>query len=136
MERASYDFGSTPPPGESNLVLGTRQRPPNNAITYEVYRTHAADGTDKYRAHLGLVDSPTTTATTATHGTLRLTRAGFKVTAIADGETVQTLIAQNGARLLVTLAATLGSCESGSSCSYTPRWHQLRLNSGRLVNQP
>jgi hypothetical protein len=49
---------------------------------------------------------------------------------------VQTRIASSIDRLLVTVAASLSTCASGSPCGYTPRWHRIRLNSGLLVNQP
>jgi hypothetical protein len=100
-----------------------------------VERAHRTTG-DSYSSHLGGIDTPTPMATTATSGTLRLTRVAYTVTAYADGQQLQTLIAQNGKRLGITLAATLDSCENGTPCSYAPRWHRLRLNSGHLVNQP
>ena len=58
------------------------------------------------------------------------------VTAYADDQVVQTLIAQNAERLVVTLAATLATCSGTSPCGYTPFWHRLRMQSGLLVNQP
>jgi hypothetical protein len=131
-----YDLGSTPPPGTSHLVLGTRT-PGTSGGTfhYEVERYHHDDGSDSYETNLGGI-AKSGGSTTATHGTLRLTRSAFVVTSYADGQQLSTLIAQNGDRLLVTLAATLSTCSGGATpCSYTPRWHLLKLVSGHLVNQ-
>jgi hypothetical protein len=131
-----YDLGATPPPGESHLVLGTRTPgTTGGTLHYEVERYHHDDGSDSYETNLGGV-AKSGGSTTATHGTLRLTRVGFVLTSYADGQQISTLIAQNGDRLLLTLAATLSTCGGGSGpCSYTPRWHLLNLASGHLVNQ-
>ena len=131
-----YDFGATPPPGESHLVLGTRTPGfTSGTFQYDVERYHHDDGSDSYETNLGGI-AKSGGSTSATHGTLRLTRSAFVVTSYADGQQVSTLIAQNGDRLMVTLAATLSTCTGGATpCSYTPRWHLLKLVSGHLVNQ-
>jgi hypothetical protein len=131
-----YDLGAAAPPGESHLILGTRTPgTTGGTLHYEVERVHHDDGSDSYETNLGGI-TRSGGSTTATHGALRLTRVGFVVSSYADGQQISTLIAQNGDRLLLTLAATLSTCGGGSApCSYTPRWHLLDLASGRLVNQ-
>jgi hypothetical protein len=135
-----YDFGPAPPPGEAHLVLGVREiSGPSNVSTFEVARVHLADGTDDYQTHLGGIDAHV--PTTATHGTLRMTRQGLTLTGYGDGSKVSTRITSNNPRLALTMAATLQNCAdtdggAGSSCNFTPRWHLVRMNTGVLVNQP
>jgi hypothetical protein len=137
--RVDYDLGATPPPGRANLVLGVRAPGTlSGTMQYEVRRQQLADGGNGYAARLGGVPD-VVVPTTATHGTLRLTRQGYMVTAYADGQQITTLIAQYAGRLVITLAATLEGCtvaDAGASCGYTPRWRQLVLTSGTLINQP
>jgi hypothetical protein len=134
-----YDLGATAPPGESHLLLGVRLPTTlTGTPVYEVERLHGADGSDAYGTMLGGVPS-VYLPTTATHGTLRLTRRGYLLTSYADGQKVSMLIAQTAGRLVVTLAATLAGCtapDAGSTCGYTPRWHLLHMQTGSLVNQP
>jgi hypothetical protein len=134
-----YDLGATPPPGESHLVLGVRPSGTiNGTEIYEVQRHHAADGSDTNETVLGGV-SKIGPAITATQGTLRLARSGTTLSSYADGQVVSMRIGEQVRRLMVTLAATLEGCsegDAGGSCSYTPRWHRLRMQSGQLVNQP
>lgn len=134
--QVDYDLGATPP-GESSLVFGAQiPKAVGGTPLYRVSRDHHDNGTDAYHSNLGGIDHDGG-ATTAINGRLRLARVGYTVTAYADGQQVQTLIAPNANRLVVTLAASLSSCSGGASqCSWTPRWHMLRMNSGRLVNQP
>lgn len=137
--RVDYDLGATPPPGAANLVLGVRAPGTlSGTEQYEVRRQQLADGENGYAAHLGGVPD-VVVPTTATHGTLRLTRQAYTVTAFADGTQLTTLISQYAGRVVITLAATLEGCtvgDAGASCGYTPRWHRLVLASGRLINQP
>jgi hypothetical protein len=137
--RVEYDLGATPPPGHANLVLGVRKPTAlTGPMQYEVRREQLANGSNSYATMLGGVPA-VMQPTTATHGTLRLTRQGFTVNAYADGTLLSTLIAQEASRLVVTLAATLEGCtvsDMGASCGYTPRWHKLELLSGTLVNRP
>jgi len=137
--RVEYDLGPTPPPGAANLVLGVRKpQTLTGTPQYEIRREQLGDGSNYYATMLGGVP-PVMQPTSATHGTLRLTRTGFTVTASADGTLISTLIAQEAGRLVMTLAATLQGCtvsDLGTSCSYTPRWHKLELLSGTLVNLP
>lgn len=134
-----YDLGPTPPPGAARLILGVRNPTTlSGTPVYEIERLHQADGSDDYSTMLGGVP-PVNRPTTATSGTLRLTRAGFVLTSSADGQTVSTLTAQSAGRLAITLTATLGGCstsDAGASCGYTPRWKLLRMSSGTLVNLP
>jgi hypothetical protein len=137
--QVDYDLNATAPPGESHLVLGLRK--PNTVqglAIYEVERAREPDGSQAYSSQLGGVPA-VQAATTATHGTLRITRAGFTVTSFADGQKVSTLIAQDTGRLEVTLAGELSGClalDGGTTCGYEPSWHHLQLNQGTLVNQP
>jgi hypothetical protein len=134
-----YDLGATPPPGVARLILGVRNPTTlSGTPVYEIERLHQADGSDDYATMLGGVP-PVFVTTTATKGTLRLTRAGFMLTSYADGNQVSMLIAQSAGRLAITLTATLGGCttsDGGSSCGYTPRWKLLRMSAGTLVNLP
>lgn len=133
-----YDFGATPPPGPAELVLGVRKPEVlSGTPQYEVERERLADGSDAYATMLGGVPA-TLKPTTATHGTLELQRVGYTLTSLADGQQVATLVSNYPGRLVVTLAATLSGCsgDAGASCGYQPRWHLMRLNSGKLVNMP
>lgn len=137
--QVDYDLHAAAPPGESHLILGLRK--PNvvqGLAIYQVERAREPDGSEVYATQLGGV--PTVqVATTATQGTLRITRAGFTVTAYADGQKLSTLIAQEAGRLELTLAGELNGCMSldgGTTCSYQPSWHHLQLNHGTLANQP
>ncbi len=133
-----YDL-ATAPPGESHLVLSVRDPGTVQGLSvFEVERAHLADGTDEYSTMLGGVP-PVALPTAATHGTLRLTRQGYTVSAYGDGQKISTLIAQKAGRVAVNLAATLAGCttsDAGATCGYTPRWRALRLATGTLVNLP
>ena len=137
--RVDYDLGATPPPGAANLVLGVRAPGTlSGTQQYEVRRQQLADGENGYAARLGGVPD-VVVPTTASHGTLRLTRQAYTLTAYADGQMITTLISQYAGRLVITLAATLEGCtvaDAGGSCGYTPRWHRVVLTSGALINQP
>lgn len=137
--QVDYAMNASAPPGEAHLVLGVRKPNTVDGIpVYEVERARLADGSEVYVTQLGGVPA-VQTATTATHGTLRLTRAGFTLKSYGDGQLVSTLIAQDANRVEVTLAGALVSCndaDSGTSCTYEPSWRNVQLNHGTLVNQP
>ncbi|HWE28234.1 MAG TPA: hypothetical protein VHB97_09545 [Polyangia bacterium] len=137
--QVDYDLNTSAPPGEAHLVLGVRYPNTVEGIpVYEVERAREADGSEVYVTALGGVPA-VQVATTATHGTLRLTRAGFTLKSYGDGQLVSTLIAQDANRLEVTLAGALASCtdaDAGTSCTFGPSWRNLQLNHGTLVNQP
>jgi hypothetical protein len=72
-------------------------------------------------------------------GTLRITREGYKYTTYGDGNMVTTLIAQKAGRVAVTATAVLSDCalsDGGASCEWQPRFHNMRLQSGTIVNLP
>ena len=133
-----YDLVS-PPPGESHLILSVRNPGTvQGTQTFEVEREQLADGSNAYGTMLGGVP-PVSLPTTATHGTLRMTRHQYTYTTYGDGTMVSTLIAQQAPRVAVTITATLNGCtvgDQGASCAYQPRFHNLRLASGTLVNLP
>ena len=133
-----YDLVS-PPPGETHLVVSVRDPGTVQGIQiFDIEREQLADGSHYYVTMLGGVPS-NQIATTATHGTLRMTRQGFTYNTYGDGAAVSTLIAQKAPRVAVTVAATLGGCttsDMGASCNYQPRFHNLRLATGTLVNLP
>ena len=137
--QVDYNLNASTPPGESHLVLGVRKSDTVQGIpVYEVERAREPDGSEVYVTQLGGVPA-VQLATTATHGTLRLSRVGFKLTSYGDGMQVSTLIAQDTNRLEVTLAGELSGCadaDAGTSCAYQPSWSNLIVNSGTLVNQP
>ena len=131
-----YDLVSAPP-GETHLVMSVRNPGTVQGIEiFDIEREQLADGSNFYVTMLGGVPSATV-ATTATHGTLRLTRQGFTYKTYGDGTLVSTLIAQQAGRVAVNVTATLNGCstsDGGASCGYQPRFHLLRLASGTLVN--
>ena len=134
-----YDL-VTAPPGETHLILGVRD--PGTVAgtqTFELEREQMADGTNYYATMLGGVPSAMV-ATTATHGTIEIKRAGFTYTSYGDGALVSTLIATKAPRVAVTVTGALNGCTTsdggGASCGYEPRFHNLRLASGTLVNLP
>jgi hypothetical protein len=133
-----YDLVS-PPPGETHLVVSVRD--PGTVMGIQIFdieREQLADGSNSYVTMLGGVPS-NAIATTATHGTLRMTRQGFTYKTYGDGNLVSMLIAQKAPRVAVNVTATLNGCttsDSGATCSYQPRFHNLRLASGTLVNLP
>ena len=133
-----YDLVSAPP-GETHLVVSVRDPGTVQGIqTFEIEREQLADGSSFYATMLGGVPDATV-ATTATHGTLRMTRQQFTYKTYGDGAMVSMLIAQKAPRVAVTVTATLNGCttsDMGASCSYQPRFHNLRLASGTLVNLP
>lgn len=133
-----YDLVSAPP-GETHLILGVRDPGTVQGIeTFEIEREQLADGSNVYGSMLGGVP-PKTIATGATHGTLRMTRQGYIYKTYGDGALVSTLIAQQAPRVAVTVTATLNGCTTsdlGASCGYEPRFVNLRLASGTLVNMP
>jgi hypothetical protein len=133
-----YDL-VTSPPGESHLVLSVRDPGAvQNIQIYEIERAQLADGSNGYATMLGGVPAKSV-ATTATRGTLRITRQGYTYTTYGDATQVSTLIAQQAPRVAVNVTATLNGCttsDEGASCGYQPRFHNLRLASGTLVNQP
>lgn len=137
--QVDYAMSTSAPPGEAHLVLGVRKPNTVEGIpVYEVERARLADGSEVYLTQLGGVPA-VQVATTAAHGTLRLTRAGFTLKSYGDGQLVSTLIAQDANRVEVTLAGALVSCsdaDAGASCTYEPSWRNLQLNHGTLVNQP
>ena len=68
-----------------------------------------------------------------------MTRQQFTYKTYGDGALVSTLIAQKAPRVAVTVTATLNGCttsDMGASCTYQPRFHNVRLASGTLVNLP
>ncbi len=133
-----YDLVSAPP-GETHLILGVRD--PGvvaGTQTFELEREQMADGSNYYATMLGGVPAAMT-ATTATHGTLEIKRAGFTYTSYGDGALVSTFIAQKAPRVAVTVTGTLNGCttsDGSASCGYEPRFHNLRLASGTLVIIP
>lgn len=132
-----YDLVSAPP-GQTHLLMSVRDPGAVMSIqTFDIEREQLSDGSSYYATMLGGVPS-NMIATTATHGTLRLTRQGFTYKSYGDGMLVSTLIAQKAARVAVTVTATLNDCATadggGATCSYQPRFHNLRLASGTLVN--
>jgi hypothetical protein len=133
-----YDMVAKPP-GQGHLVLGVRD--PGvvmNIQTYDVERQQASDGTESYASMLGGVPN-VTIPTTAMKGTLRITREGYKYTTYGDGNMVTTLIAQKAGRVAVTATAVLSDCalsDGGASCEWQPRFHNMRLQSGTIVNLP
>jgi hypothetical protein len=133
-----YDLVSAPP-GETHLVVSVRDPGTVQGIqTFEIEREQMADGSNFYATMLGGVPNASV-ATTATHGTLRMTRQGFMYKTYGDGALVSTLIAQKAPRVAVTITGTLNGCttsDMGTSCTYQPRFHNVRLASGTLVNLP
>jgi hypothetical protein len=134
-----YDLVSAPP-GQSHLLIGVRDPGVVQGIqTFEIEREQLSDGSNYYATMLGGVPSNMIT-TTATRGTLRLKREGFKYTSYGDDNLVSTLIAQKAPRVAVTVTATLNDCAvadgGGATCGYQPRFHNLRLLSGTLANLP
>ena len=134
-----YDLVS-PPPGLTHLLMSVRDPGAVQSIqTFDIEREQFSDGTNYYATMLGGVPSDMV-ATTAMQGTLRMTRQGFTYKTYGDGALVSTLIAQKAARVAVTITATLNDCGvtdgDGTSCDYQPRFHNLRLTSGTLVNLP
>ena len=136
--RVDYDLVSAPP-GQTHLLIGVRDPGAVMSIqTFDIEREQLSDGSGYYATMLGGVPS-NMVATTATQGTLRITRKGFTYTTYGDGQMVSQLIAQKAARVAVTVTATLDDCatsDGGTSCSYQPRFHDVRLASGTLVNLP
>jgi hypothetical protein len=134
-----YDL-VTSPPGQTHVLIGVRDPGVVQSIqTFDIEREQLSDGSDFYATMLGGVPS-NMVATSATHGTLRLTRQGFTYKSYGDGVMVSTLIAQKAPRVAVTVTATLNDCATndagGATCGYQPRLHDLRLASGTLVNLP
>jgi hypothetical protein len=133
-----YDLGSSPP-GETHLIVSVRDPGTVQGIQiFDIEREQLADGSNAYVTMLGGVPS-NSVATTATHGTLRMTRKGFTYTTYGDGTMVSTLIAQKANRVALNVTATLNGCstsDGASTCAYQPRFHDLRLASGTLVNLP
>ncbi len=134
-----YDLVSAPP-GETHLVLSVRDPGSVQGLQiFEIERELRADGTSDYATMLGGVP-PASVPTTATHGTLRMTRQGFTYKTYGDGQLVSTFIAQKATRVAVNVTATLNGCMfsdgGGASCGYQPRFHLLRLSTGTLVNLP
>jgi hypothetical protein len=134
-----YDLVSSPP-GQTHVLIGVRDPGVVQSIqTFDIEREQLSDGNNYYATMLGGVPS-NMVATTATHGTLRLTREGFTYKSFGDGINVSTLIAQKAPRVAVTVTATLNDCSTndggGATCGYQPRLHNLRLASGTLVNLP
>lgn len=134
-----YDLVSAPP-GQTHLLMSVRDPGAVMSVqTFDIEREQLSDGSGYYATMLGGVPS-NMAATTATHGTLRITRQGFTYTSYADGTMVSTLIAQKAPRVAVTVTGTLNDCSAadggGATCSYQPRFHNLRLASGTLVNLP
>jgi hypothetical protein len=134
-----YDLVSAPP-GETHLIVGVRDPMlVAGTQTFELEREQMADGSNYYATMLGGVPSAMV-ATSATHGTLELKRAGFTYTSYGDGALVSTLIAQKAPIVAVTVTGTLNGCSTsdggGATCGYVPRFHNLRLASGTLVNLP
>ena len=134
-----YDLVSTPP-GQSHLLMSVRDPGAVQSIqTFDIEREQLSDGSGYYATMLGGVPS-NMIASAATHGTLRLTRSGFTYTSYADGATISTLIAQKAPRVAVSVTGTLNDCSNAdggmSACAYQPRFHNLRLASGTLVNLP
>ena len=134
-----YDLVS-PPPGLTHLLMSVRDPGAVQSIqTFAIEREQLSDGSNYYATMLGGVPSHMV-ATTATHGTLRMTRQGFTYKTYGDGTLVDTLIAQKAARVAVTITATLNDCATsdggGTTCSYQPRFHNLRLATGTLANLP
>jgi len=134
-----YDLVSVPP-GQTHLLMSVRDPGAVQSIqTFDIEREQLSDGSGYYATMLGGVPS-NMTASAATHGTLRLVRQGFTYTSYADGATISTLIAQKAPRVAVTVTATLNDCSNAdggmAACAYQPRFHNLRLASGTLVNLP
>jgi hypothetical protein len=134
-----YDLVSAPP-GQMHLLMSVRDPGAVQSIqTFDIEREQFSDGTGYYATMLGGVPS-NMTVTAATHGTLRLTRQGFTYNSYADGATISTLIAQKAPRVAVTVTATLNDCANNDggmgACAYQPRFHNLRLASGTLINLP
>lgn len=136
--RLDYDL-VTAPPGQTHLIVSVRDPGAVQSIqTFDIEREQLSDGSNYYATMLGGVPS-NMVATSATKGTLRLTRQGFTYTAYGDGNLVSTLIAQKAPRVAVTVTATLNDCttsDAGATCGYEPRFHNLRLATGTLVNLP
>lgn len=134
-----YDL-VTAPPGQTHLLMSVRDPGAVQSIqTFDIEREQLSDGSNFYATMLGGVPS-NMVATTATHGTLRMTRQGFTYKTYGDGALVSMLIAQKAPRVAVTITATLNDCATsdggGTICSYQPRFHNLRLASGTLANLP
>ncbi|MGZ3407100.1 MAG: hypothetical protein ACXVAN_11695 [Polyangia bacterium] len=134
-----YDLVSSPP-GQTHVLIGVRDPGVVQSIqTFDIEREQLSDGSNFYATMLGGVPS-NMVATSATSGTLRLTRQGFTYKSYGDGASVSTLIAQKAPRVAVTVTATLNDCATndggGATCGYQPRLHNLRLASGTLVNLP
>jgi hypothetical protein len=134
-----YDLVSTPP-GQTHLLMSVRDPGAVQSIqTFDIEREQLPDGSGYYATMLGGVPSNMITSA-ATHGTLRLTRQGFMYNSYADGATVSTLIASKAPRVAVNITATLNDCSNAdggmTACAYQPRFHNLRLASGTLVNLP
>lgn len=133
-----YDLVS-PPPGEMHLLMSVRDPGTVQGIQiFDIEREQLADGSNAYVTMLGGVPS-NSVPTSATHGTLRMTRKGFTYTTYGDGTMVSTLIAQKASRVALNVTATLNGCttsDSGATCTFEPRFHDLRLASGTLVNLP
>jgi hypothetical protein len=133
-----YDLVSAPP-GETHLAMSARTPGTVQGIPiFDIEREQLADGSNFYATMLGGVPSATL-PTSATHGTLRMTRQGFTYKTYGDGQLVSTLIAQTANRVAINVTATLNGCttsDGGASCGYQPRFHDLRLAGGTLVNLP
>jgi hypothetical protein len=134
-----YDLVSAPP-GQTHLLMSVRDPGAVQSIqTFDIEREQLSDGSGYYATMLGGVPS-NMIASAATHGTLRLVRQGFTYTSYADGATISTLIASKAPRVAVTVTATLNDCSNAdggmTACAYQPRFSNLRLASGTLVNLP
>ena len=136
--RVDYDLVSAPP-GQTHLLISVRDPGAVMSIqTFDVEREQLSDGSGYYATMLGGVPS-NMVPTTATKGTLRITRQGFNYTTYGDGQMVSTLIAQKAPRVAVTVTAALNDCsasDGGASCEFQPRFHNVRLASGTLANLP
>jgi hypothetical protein len=120
-------------PNDSHATLEVNNlKPPTNS-TYSIERQRSTGGVEQYQAAVAGIQ-PVSQATAATSGTLELKRTGFTLAALADGTEVTRFTGAVQDRLAILLSAGLGDC-TGAGCSFTVKWHNLRLVTGSLVDR-
>ena len=120
-----------PPDGHASLQVNDLTQNPNGVYTVE--RSRQMSGESDYSTQLAGI-LPVNMATSATASTLELTRMGTVVRAVADGKELSRYTGAIRARLAIVLGVGVGSC-AGAGCSFTVKWHNLRLQSGSLVDR-
>jgi hypothetical protein len=121
-----------PPNGEAIFGVSSAQTPVNS--TYQIERDTSSIGTGEYTGTVAGIQ-PVHVSTTATHGTLQLTRVNSVTTlqVLADGNQVTQYTGAIASNLAVIVTAGLTNCPG---CSMSVQWHNLKLNHGLLVDQP